>query len=73
MSESIKGFQEEFENSSQSYILYVSYLSKDLHWEKNLTWQWNFPNLCGGCPAQVVMNYGFYVIYLEWSQICQGW
>ena len=30
MSESIKGFQEEFENSTQSEILHVSYFSKDL-------------------------------------------
>ena len=25
-----------------------------LHWEKNLTWKWNFRNVCEGSPAEVV-------------------
>ena len=30
---------------------------------------WNIRNLCGGSPVQVVMNYGFYVTYLDESQL----
>ena len=29
------------------------------HWEKNVTWMWNFRNLCEGSPAEVVHNTDF--------------
>ena len=52
----------------QIYFLKSKPIHSHLHWEK-LSWQWNFRNLCGVCPAQVVMNYGFYVMYLDESQL----
>ena len=49
-------------SDEKSYIFFVA------HWEKNLTWMWNIRNMCGGSAAQIVMNYGFSVIYLDESQ-----
>ena len=48
-------------------ILLSEVVFLDLHWEKNLTWMWNFRNLCEGSPAEVVHNYGFSVMHLEES------